>query len=174
MKLKSLYKEIRYFFKSSYKVIFATLALLFGILCIIYPLLFDAYEVDVITVQGKFQSYHIERGVGYKGRNQINIVILLYDYDNPITIICHDTVGLTNLCMWEDTIISDADLESVGGNLTPFLQDVKSAHQLVGDMFNNQPIRDDLLCLSIKLVNDIVFYIYCYNVEIVDGASTIS
>lgn len=106
--------------------------------------------------------------------NQINIVILLDDYDNPITLICHDTVGLTDLCMWEDTIISNATLESVGGNLPPFLQEVKNAHQLVGDMYNNQPIRDDLLCLSIKLVNDIVFCIYCYNIEIVDGASTIS
>ena len=129
------------------------------------------------NVMNNFFKYFWHDGVIEKieiSSNQINIVILLYDYDNPITIICHDTVGLTNLCMWEDTIISDATLESVGGNLTPFLQDVKSAHQLVGDLFNNQPIRDDLLCLSIKLVNDIVFCIYCYNVEIVDGASTIS
>lgn len=106
--------------------------------------------------------------------NQINLVILLDDYDNPITIICHDTVGLTNLCMWEDTIISNATLESVGDNLSPFLQEVKSAHQFVGDMYNTQPIKDGLLCLSIKLVNDVVFCIYCYNLEIADGISTIS
>ena len=52
--------------------------------------------------------------------NQINIVILLEDYDNPITLICHDTVGLTGLCMWEDTIINNATLESVGSNIPPF------------------------------------------------------
>lgn len=106
--------------------------------------------------------------------NQINIVISLDDYDSPITIICLETVGLTNLCMWEDTIISDATLGSVSGNLPPFLREVGSAHQFVGDIYDNHPIRDDLLCLSIKLVNDIVFCIYCYKVEIAEGTSTIS
>lgn len=104
--------------------------------------------------------------------NQISIVILHDDYDSPITIMCHEVVGLTNLCMWEDTIINNATLESVGGNLSPFLQEVKSTHQIVGEVYNNPPIRDDLLCLSIELVNDIVFKIYCYDVEIVDVTAT--
>lgn len=99
--------------------------------------------------------------------NQINIVVLLDDCVSPVTIACHDTVGLTNLCMWEDTIISKATLERVGDNLSPFLQEIKNAHRLVGEIYGNRPIRNDLLCLSIKLVNDVTFRIYCYNVEII-------
>lgn len=104
MKLKSLYKEIRYFFKSSYKVIFATLALLFGILCIIYPLLFDAYEVDVITVQGKFQSYHIERGVGYKGRSIIHRYISIENWEGDI---CEYELSGVNADYFKEQLFTD-------------------------------------------------------------------
>ena len=98
--------------------------------------------------------------------NQISIVIQHDDYEKLIKILCNDVVGLTNLCMWEDSIISDATLEYVNGELSPFLQEVKDAHLIPGELYNNQPIRNDLLCLSITLVNDIAFSIYCYDVEI--------
>ena len=68
--------------------------------------------------------------------------------------------------MWEDTIISDATLEHVKDELPPFLQKIKDAHPLNGEFYDNQPIKSNLLCLSITLVNDIVFNIYCYSVEI--------
>lgn len=98
--------------------------------------------------------------------NQITMIVQHDDYENPIKIICNDVVGLTNLCMWEDTIINEATLEYVNNELPPFLQQVKEAHPLDGKFYNNQPIRNNLLCLSIKPVNGIVFYIYCYGIEI--------
>ena len=98
--------------------------------------------------------------------NSMSIIIQLYDYEKPIKLLCNDVVGLTNLCMWEDTIIYDANLEYINGELPPFLQEVKDAHPLNSEFYDNQPIRNNLLCLSIKLVNDIVFNIYCYNVDI--------
>ena len=102
--------------------------------------------------------------------NSMSIIIQLYEYENcdyekPIKLLCNDVVGLTNLCMWEDTIIYDAKLEYINGELPPFLQEVKDAHPF-SELYDNQPIRNNLLCLSIKLVNDIVFNIYCYNVDI--------
>ena len=42
------------------------------------------------------------------------------DYENSVKILCNQVVGLTDLCMWEDTIINDATLEYVKGELTPF------------------------------------------------------
>ena len=98
--------------------------------------------------------------------NQISITINHDDYENSIKILCNDVVGLTDLCMWEDTIISDATLKHVKDELTPFLQKIKDAHPLNGEFYDNQPIRSNLLCLSITLTNDIVFNIYCYSVEI--------
>lgn len=103
--------------------------------------------------------------------NQIMIMVLLDDYPDPITIVCHKVVGLTDLCMWEDTIINDATLEIVNHELSPFLQQVKKAHLLEGSIYDNNPIMNDLLCLSIKLVNDIVFHIYCYDVEVINPVS---
>ena len=98
--------------------------------------------------------------------NQISITINHDDYENSIKILCNDVVGLTDLCMWEDTIISDATLEHAKDELPPFLQKIKDAHPLNGEFYDNQPIRSNLLCLSITLTNDIVFNIYCYSVEI--------
>ena len=98
--------------------------------------------------------------------NQISIMINHDDYEKPIKILCYDVVGLTDLCMWEDTIISYATLERVKGELPPFLQKIKGAHPLNGKFYDNQPIRNNLLCLSITLVNDITFNLYCYRVEI--------
>ena len=97
---------------------------------------------------------------------QITILINTDDYENSITILCNEVVGLTDLCMWEDTIIYDAKLEYVNSELSPFLLKVKDSHPINGDFYNNQPIKDNLLCLSIELVNNIVFSIYCYEVKI--------
>ena len=98
--------------------------------------------------------------------NQISIMINHDDYGNSIKILCNDVVGLTDLCMWEDTIIYDAKLEYVNNELPHFLQKVKDSYPLDGKLYNNQPIKNNLLCLSIQLVNNIVFTIYCYEVEI--------
>ncbi|MBE6597552.1 MAG: hypothetical protein E7641_07785 [Ruminococcaceae bacterium] len=102
--------------------------------------------------------------------NQISIVINHDDYEDPIKILCNDVVGLTDLCMWEDTVIYDARLEYVNDELPPFLQKVKDAHFLDGEFYDNQPIKNNLLRLSIQLVNDIVLTIYCYEVKICEGA----
>ena len=98
--------------------------------------------------------------------NQISIMINFDDFENPITVLCNNVVGLTNLCMWEDTIIDDAKLEYVDNELPSFLQEVMNSHPLDGEFYNNQPIRSNLLCLSMKLTNDIAFNIYCYEVKI--------
>ena len=98
--------------------------------------------------------------------NQISIKINLDDYENSIKILCNDVVGLTDLCMWEDTMIYDAKLEYVNRELPPFLLKIKDSHPLDGAFYNNQPIKNNLLCLSIQLVNHIIFHIYCYEVEI--------
>lgn len=98
--------------------------------------------------------------------NQVSIMINHDDYENSIKILCHNVVGLTDLCVWEDTIIYDAKLEYVNNELTHFLQKVKDSHPLDGEFYHNQPIKNNLLRLSIQLVNNIVLTIYCYEVKI--------
>jgi len=43
-----------------------------------------------------------------------------------------------------------------------------NAYSYEESIYNNPPIKDNLLCLSVELVNDIAFHIYCYDVEIVE------
>ena len=98
--------------------------------------------------------------------NQISIMINHDDYENSIKILCNDVVGLTDLCMWEDTIIYDAKLEYVNSELPSFLLKIRDAHPTDGEFYNNQPIKNTLLRLSIELSNRIVFNIYCYEVKV--------
>ena len=98
--------------------------------------------------------------------NQITMTVTCDDYENQIKILCNEVVGLTDLCMWEDTIIDDAKLEYVDNELPSFLQEVMNSHPLDGEFYNNQPIKNTLLRLSIELSNHIVFNIYCYEVKI--------
>ena len=126
-------------------------------------------EERSLTMINDFFKYCLHDGDIEKieiSSNSISIIIQHDDYEKSIKILCNDVVGLTNLCMWEDTIINNATLEYVNGELSPFLQEVKDAHPLNGEFYDNQPIKNKLLCLSIALVNDIVFNIYCYSVEI--------
>ncbi|MBR6744301.1 MAG: hypothetical protein IKM00_03680 [Clostridia bacterium] len=103
--------------------------------------------------------------------NQIRMTINRDDYEDTIEILCNNVVGLTDLCMWEDTLIYDAKLEYVNQELTPFLLKVKDAHPLDGEIYHNQPIKTDLLHLSVQMVNDIVFNVYCYEVKISEKVS---
>ena len=100
--------------------------------------------------------------------NQITITVQHDEYAEPIKILCSDVLGLTDLCMWQDTIIFNATLKKVTQELPSFLQQVKNAYSYEESIYKNPPIKDNLLCLSVELVNDIAFHIYCYDVEIVE------
>ena len=96
-----------------------------------------------------------------------NVILSIYNdvLDSQIKINCSRTAGITNLCMWEDTIITTAELNGVSDFSGEFIQSILKAHPQYEDD-NCLPIKNGLLDLAIKLTNDIVFHIYCYNVVI--------
>ena len=82
-----------------------------------------------------------------------------------IKIICQEVVGITDLCMWEDSIIGDnVCLKEVDYSSNDFLIRVYNAHQYVCDC--GKTLRDRLLQLSIELTNNISFCVYCYRVMV--------
>ena len=92
-----------------------------------------------------------------------NKTVLYVDADGlKMKIICSDTVGVTDICMWEDDIIYDMKLSEVKDFSLPFLSRVKKAH---GEG-NENTVKKGLLGLSVEFVNNIAMHIYCYNVEI--------
>jgi hypothetical protein len=74
----------------------------------------------------------------------------------PIKLICTGVVGLTDLCMWEDTDIFKASLAEISDRNTTFLSKVSETYSL-----SNEPLLD----LAVELSNHITFHIYCYGVQ---------
>ena len=96
-----------------------------------------------------------------------NVILSIYNdvLDLQVKITCSRTAGITNLCMWEDTIITTACLNTVSDFSGEFIQSILKSHP----QYENQdcnPIKKGLLDLAIKLTNDIVFHIYCYDVVV--------
>lgn len=101
-----------------------------------------------------------------------NVVLTInkFDLDSQTKIYCSKTTGITNLCMWEDTIIVSACLDEVSDFSGDFIQSIIKAHPIY-DNDDCIPIKKGLLDLAIKLTNNIVFHIYCYEVVVSDDSS---
>ena len=100
-----------------------------------------------------------------------NVILSIYNnaLDSQVKITCSRTAGMTNLCMWEDTIITTAHLNAISDFSEEFIQSILKAHPQYED-YESLPVKNGLLDLAIKLTNGIVFHIYCYGVAV----STIS
>lgn len=96
-----------------------------------------------------------------------NVILSIYNavLDSQFKITCSKTAGVTNLCMWEDTIITTACLNTVSDFSGEFIQSILKAHPQY-ENYDCLPVRNGLLDLAIKLTNDIAFHIYCYDVVV--------
>ncbi len=105
--------------------------------------------------------------------NSINIqddkiVISVYQdaLQKDCRIVCKEVVGITDLCMWDDSIISSATATKVADFTCGFLKSVFDAY---GQNYNSdeyKALREDMIDISVELVNGIVFHIYCYGVTV--------
>jgi hypothetical protein len=106
-----------------------------------------------------------------------NIERIIIEYDHAQLEIWNDTlqkklivhctglVGVTNLCIWDDTIISFANLKSVSDYSDDYLRSVFVAYDKNFD-YGGRFLKDGLMELKINLVNDIMFSIYCQKVDV--------
>ena len=94
------------------------------------------------------------------------IICVYWDvFKKNIKIFCSDVVGVTNLCMWDDSIIGDnVSLDEAVVEKEPFLTQVFNAYPTESFYDGCKILKDHLLDLSIELVNGITFHIYCYEV----------
>ena len=84
-----------------------------------------------------------------------------------VKLICSEVVGLTDLCMWDDTEIYGAKLKEVSDKNTPFLTKVFGAYPTENtSQFFDNPLKESLLDLAIEMSNHITFHIYCYDVRV--------
>lgn len=80
---------------------------------------------------------------------------------------CSGFAGITNLCIWDDTIIVSLNLSSVKEEDNEFVKTLFKAYDKHYD-YCGRSLEKGLFELKIDLVNNTSFYIYCQNVEVQD------
>lgn len=90
-----------------------------------------------------------------------------------VKIECKNLIGLSELCMWDDTVIFDTKYYKISGEeiLTskdPFLQKFSAAYDASDLCFDygGKKIGDGIVILEIMLSNFIWFRIYCQDIEV--------
>ena len=89
-----------------------------------------------------------------------------YDgFNKQYTIQCTGLAGLTNICIWDDTIISDTCICFADKNNSSFMQLLLSKYDL-GIDYGLRYLSDSFLELKITLVNDTTFSVFCQRISV--------
>lgn len=86
----------------------------------------------------------------------------LYKYGYIIT--CTGLAGVTDLNIWDETIIINASLKPVGLE-DEFVRQCRDIYGWDYDTGINRKLSNGVLLLSIELANYVKFKVYCQNVE---------
>ena len=84
----------------------------------------------------------------------------------PVKIVCSDVVGITDLCMWDDTDVFSVKLNEVTDQGNAFLSKIYQAYDMEGYSPAYKSLKEHLLDLAIELSNQITFHVYCYQVTV--------
>ena len=86
------------------------------------------------------------------------------EYDLAAITKCSGLAGITNLCIWDDTIIMEADVFPVQNADNEFLRNFYEAYSKGMD-YGGRTLETGFMELRIELTNHISFSIYCQNIE---------
>ena len=97
--------------------------------------------------------------------NQANILVWNDVLQKKLLIKCTGFAGMTNLCIWDDTIIYKASIKQVYDSDNEFITNLFTAYSKDTD-YGGRTLNSILLELKIELTNNIPFMIYCQKVEV--------
>ena len=80
-------------------------------------------------------------------------------------ITCTGLVGLTNLCIWDDTIVEDIWVSSVDSLSDDYMQKVYSHYNKNLD-YGGRVLGEEILVLSVFIINNITLKVYCQKVKV--------
>ncbi len=80
-------------------------------------------------------------------------------------ITCTGLVGLTNLCIWDDTIIENICVTSIDPLSDAYLQQVYSNYDKDFN-YGGRSLKEAKLVLSVALINNMTFNIYCQKIDV--------
>lgn len=82
-----------------------------------------------------------------------------------LAVACSGFAGMTNLCIWDDTIIASTNVQPAGDADNEFLGELYTAYSKNKD-YGGRSLGDGLLEMRIELVNGISFRVYCQKIEV--------
>ena len=97
---------------------------------------------------------------------------LLVECDSGNYVItCTGLIGLTNLCIWDDTIIENICVKNADPSSDSYLQTVFSNYDKDFD-YGGRILGENILILSVSIINNTVFDLYCKQISVcvVDNA----
>ena len=78
---------------------------------------------------------------------------------------CSGLAGITNLCIWDDTIIFDSEIYPVDHVNSDFLKNLFVAYDKDFD-YGGRSLSDGLIEWRVELVNNISFSLYCLRIAV--------
>lgn len=118
-----------------------------------------------------FQDYHwadsdIENiNIEY---DHATLVIWNATLQTRLSVECSGLAGITNLCIWDDTIIMSASVYPVCNTDHEFLSNLYTAYSKDKD-YGGRSLGSGLLELRIELANFISFSVYCQKIEVIES-----
>jgi len=82
-----------------------------------------------------------------------------------LSVDCFGFAGITNLCIWDDTIIISARVNSVYNSDNEFVRNLYTAYSKNKD-YGGRTLNDEMFELKIELSNYISFSVYCQTIEV--------
>ena len=97
--------------------------------------------------------------------DRASLVIWNDTLQKKLLVVCTGLAGITNLCIWDDTIIYDTNVRLADPN-DDFVRKLYGAYSKECN-FGGRSLSNDLYELQIELVNNITFSIYCQKIEVI-------
>lgn len=114
----------------------------------------------------------------YWADSDIESIIIEYDHatlviwndalQKRLSVECSGFAGITNLCIWDDTIIMSTSVYPVYDTDNEFLRNLYTSYSKNKD-YGGRSLGTGLLELRIELANYISFSVYCQKIEVIES-----
>lgn len=84
-----------------------------------------------------------------------------------LSVECSGFAGITNLCIWDDTIIMSTSVTPVCDAHNEFLSNLYAAYSKNKD-YGGRSLSSGLLEIKFELANSIPFSVYCQRIEVIE------
>ena len=97
--------------------------------------------------------------------DRASLVIWNDTLQKNLLVVCTGLAGITNLCIWDDTIIVSANVYPAFETGDDFMNNLYGAYNKCYD-YGGRSLSNGLIELRVKLTNSISFSVYCQRIVV--------